>query len=112
MPEGRQTILSAEMLAEHEYRNASSFALGPILLQYWQAVVRWRLVIIGIIGTCLVASVLVTLLMAPLYTAQTQIEVSREQKNITNVEGLDSRREGLDEAFHQFSLGDFSLRSK
>lgn len=80
--------------------------MPPALLRYWQAVVRWRLVIVGIIGACLVLGVVVTLLMAPLYTARTQVEISREQKNVTNVEGLESQQEGRDLEFYatQYAL--------
>jgi capsular exopolysaccharide synthesis family protein len=80
--------------------------LQPALLRYWQAVVRWRLVIAGIIVACLVVGVIATLLKAPLYTARTQIEISREQKNVTNVEGLESQQEGRDLEFYatQYAL--------
>ena len=74
--------------------------LSPILLQYWQSLVRWRFVIIGIVAVCLAVGVVVTLLMPSTYTARTQIEISREQKNVTNVEGLDSQTEGRDLEFY------------
>jgi capsular exopolysaccharide synthesis family protein len=82
------------------------FVLPPILLQYWQAIVRWRLVIAGIILVSLAAGIIVTLLITPRYTARTSIEISREQKNVTNVEGLQSREEGRDLEFYatQYSL--------
>lgn len=78
----------------------------PVLLRYWQAVVRWRLVITGILATCLAAGLIATLLTAPLYTARGQIEVSREQKNVTNVEGLEAREDGRDMEFYatQYAL--------
>lgn len=80
--------------------------LPPALLRYWQAVVRWRLLIAGIVGACLVVGLVATLLTARQYTARTQIEISREQKNVTNVEGLDSQQEGRDVEFYatQYAL--------
>ncbi|BAK66822.1 putative exopolysaccharide biosynthesis protein [Sphingobium sp. SYK-6] len=82
----------------------SSFV--PVLLNYWHTAVRWRLVIAAIFGACLLAGLAVTLLMAPLYTARTGIEISREQKNVTNVEGVESEQAGRDLEFYatQYSL--------
>ena len=80
--------------------------LPPVLLQYWQAALRWRWVLIGIIAAALVFGLLNTLLTAPLFTARAQIEISRQQKKVTNVEGLDSAVAGQDLEFYatQYSL--------
>ena len=74
--------------------------LPPEILQYWQVVLRWRWVIAGIIAASLAIGLVVTLLMAPLYTARSQIEISREQKNVTNVEGIDRASEARDMEFY------------
>jgi capsular exopolysaccharide synthesis family protein len=80
--------------------------LPPEILQYWQVVLRWRWVIAGIIAASLAIGLVVTLLMAPLYTARSQIEISREQKNVTNVEGIDRASEARDMEFYdtQYTL--------
>ena len=75
--------------------------VAPILLQYWQIALRWKWVITGIIGFFLILGFIVTLLMTPEYTATSRIEISREQKNITNVDGLESRDAGRDLEFYQ-----------
>ncbi len=77
-----------------------------ILLQYWQAVLRWRVVIAGIIVGSVVIGFIVTLLTSPLFTARAQIEVSREQKNVTNVQGLETGNEARDLEFYatQYAL--------
>lgn len=81
-------------------------SLPPVIVQYWQTAVRWRLLIAGIIGGCLAIGLIATLLMAPLYTARTELEISREQKNVTNVEGLVSEQSGRDLEFYatQYAL--------
>ena len=71
----------------------------PILLQYWQVVLRWKWVIAGIIGAALVVGLVATLLTTPKYSATTRIEISREQKNFTKVEGLESGEAGRDLEF-------------
>lgn len=78
----------------------------PILLQYWNGVVRWRWLMIGIVVFCLAASVIVTVLTAPKYTAEVQIEISRQQKQITKVDGIDNEEAGRDQEFYatQYAL--------
>jgi capsular exopolysaccharide synthesis family protein len=80
--------------------------LPPEILQYWQVVLRWRWVIAGIIGASLAIGLIVTLLTSPLYSARGQIEISREQKNVTNVEGIDRASESRDMEFYdtQYAL--------
>jgi capsular exopolysaccharide synthesis family protein len=80
--------------------------LPPALLQYWNKVLRWRWVILAIIGSFLVAGIIITLLTPKRYTAQAQVEISREQKQITKVEGLDSQGADRDIEFYatQYAL--------
>lgn len=85
--------------------------LAPILLQYWQAVIRWRLLIAGIIIACLVAGTIMTMLKPPLFTARSQIEISREQKNITNVPGIDQGSGYYDAEFYDTQYALMRVRS-
>ncbi len=74
--------------------------LTPLAIKYWHLAVRWRWLIGAIVATC-VAAGLVTLMLSPsLYTAQAQIEISREQKNVTNVQSLDSNEAAYSEEFY------------
>jgi polysaccharide biosynthesis transport protein len=70
----------------------------PILLQYWQVVLRWKWVIAGIILAAMVLGLVATLLATPQYTAASRIEISRDQKKVTNVEGIEAAGAGLLEA--------------
>ena len=80
--------------------------LPPVLLQYWHTARRWRWVLAAIVGGTLIAGVIVTFLMQPLYTAKAQIEISRQQKNVTNVEGVEAPEAGRDAEFYatQYAL--------
>ena len=80
--------------------------LPPALLRYWQLAMRHRWVVLGIISACFVLGLVVTLLMAPRYSARAQLEISREQKQITKVEGLESEQAGQDNEFYatQYAL--------
>jgi polysaccharide biosynthesis transport protein len=85
---------------------ADSNSVPPALTQYWQIAVRWRWAIAGIILGALAVGVVWTLLTPLSYTATALIEISREKKNITNVEGIDSAEEGRDLEFYdtQYAL--------
>ena len=83
----------------------------PLLLQYWQVVLRWKWVILGIIASMLALGLVATLLMTPKYSATSRIEISREQKNITKVEGLESSDAGRDLEFYQTQYSLLEARS-
>jgi capsular exopolysaccharide synthesis family protein len=81
-------------------------SLPPLLRQYWEAALRRKYTILGIIAAALVAGVVITLAMSPKYTARTQIEIAREQMQITNVEGLEAPSAAQDAEFYatQYAL--------
>lgn len=80
--------------------------LPPLLLQYWTKARRWRWIIAAIIASCVLASLVITLLTPKRYTGEVQVEISREQKQITKVEGLESQEASRDVEFYatQYAL--------
>jgi polysaccharide biosynthesis transport protein len=62
----------------------------PVVLHLVELARRHLLLIIGIVATALISALVLTLLATPQYTAETRIEIAREQANVTNVEGLQS----------------------
>jgi polysaccharide biosynthesis transport protein len=83
----------------------------PILLQYWQVVLRWKWVIAGILAAMLALGLVITLLATPQYTATSRIEISRDQKKVTNVEGVESQEAGRDLEFYQTQYALLRARS-
>lgn len=73
----------------------------PILLQYWQVVLRWKWVIAGIVAAAVAIGLVLTLLATPQYTATSRVEISRDQKKVTTIEGLESQDAGRDLEFYQ-----------
>lgn len=73
----------------------------PLFAQYLNIVRRRKWLIIAILGLSIMAAFVVTLLVTPKYTAATRIEISREQKNVTNVRGVESEQVGRDLEFYQ-----------
>src|SRR5690606_31056541 len=62
----------------------------PILIQYWQAVLRHKIAIAIIVAACIALGILTTLLTTPYYTSTAMVEISREQDEVPNVEGVTS----------------------
>ena len=83
----------------------------PVILQYWQVVLRWKWLIAGITIAALTLGLVATLLATPQYTATSRIEISRAQKNVTNVEGLESAETGRDLEFYQTQYSLLQARS-
>lgn len=73
----------------------------PLLAQYLHIIRRRKWLILAILGLSIMAAFVVTLLVTPKYTATTRIEISREQKNVTNVQGVESEQVGRDLEFYQ-----------
>ncbi len=79
----------------------------PILVQYWQAVLRHKIAIAGILAACVALGIIFTLLMTPYFTSTSRIEISREQDKVTNVEGVsgsDGAGQNLEFYQTQYSL--------
>ena len=101
-----QTNTGNSLAMEPAEESQEGFHLPPVLLQYWHTALRWRWLMAGILAGCLVLGVAATLLMAPLYTAKVQIQIDRQQKQVTKVEGLDAQSTAQDLEFYatQYAL--------
>ncbi len=79
----------------------------PVLVQYWQAVLRHKLAIAIILAIAAATGIVATLLMTPYYTSTSRIEINRQQDKVTNVEGVaasDSAGQNLEFYQTQYSL--------
>ncbi len=79
----------------------------PILVQYWQAVLRYKIPIASILVICVALGIIFTLLMTPYYTSTSRVEISRQQDKVTNVEGVtgsDGSAQSLEFYQTQYSL--------
>lgn len=91
--------------------SADGPSFKPALVEYLHIVRRRKWWIIGVVAAALMLALVATLLMRPVYTSTTQIEVSRELKNVTNVEGVDSEQVGRDLEFYQTQYSLLEARS-
>lgn len=83
----------------------------PVILQYWQAIMRYRFMIGAIIAIALLAGILITLLTTPYYASTARIEINRSQDKVTNVEGLQSEDASQNLEFYQTQYSLLEARS-
>jgi capsular exopolysaccharide synthesis family protein len=82
----------------------------PLIRQYLRIALRRRYVILGAVATCVILSLIITLLMTPQYTATVDIEISRESNQVTNFQGVERETSVADQEFYQTQYG--LLRSR
>lgn len=83
----------------------------PIIRQYLRIALRWRYVIAGAAGACILLGLIVTLLMTPKYTAVTTLEISREADKVTDFQGVAQDASVADQEFYQTQYGLLKSRS-
>jgi polysaccharide biosynthesis transport protein len=89
----------------------SAGTVTPILLEYLEIARRRKWVIAGVMLAFLMIALVVTLLMRPVYSATTQIEVSRDQKSATNMQGVEAEAASRDLEFYQTQYSLLEARS-
>lgn len=90
------TSASSEVIPQASDDNAP-----PLVLQYWNIALRWKYVVAGILIFALAAGVLATFLATPQYSSEVQIEITRDQKNPTLAEGIESAQSSQEAEFYQ-----------
>lgn len=73
----------------------------PVLLQYWAAFARRKWLIAAIMTVALAAGLIATLLATPQYRAAAKIEISRNDRDPTEVNGVEGRISDQDQEFYQ-----------
>jgi polysaccharide biosynthesis transport protein len=78
----------------------------PVVVEFLRIVNRWKVAMACIVITAVLIGLVITLLTPPVYTASSQMEISRAQKKITNVEGVEAENQGMDMEFYdtQYAL--------
>lgn len=96
---------------DEEELKASESRHPPILLRYWQILLRRRWTVLAIVGSCLLLGLIVTFLQTPQFTAETRIEIRRGQDNVTNVESVTPQDTAQDLEFYQTQYALLESRS-
>ena len=75
----------------HDAADASMFrniSFAQVLINYWQAAIRWKSLIAGIVIVAIGLGVLSTMLEPRRFTSTSEIQIGRGKRNITNVQGI------------------------
>lgn len=79
---------------------------GFNVAEYWRLAVKYRLIIIGAFVAALVVGAALTLLMTPIYTASTTLQIDREAARVLNVDDVQPRESMVQgEEFFQTQYG-------
>lgn len=81
------------------------------MAEYWRLAVKHRLVIAGAFLAALLVAAAVTLMMAPIYTAQATLQIDRESVRVLNVDDVSPREAPGGEEFFQTQYGLLRSRS-
>lgn len=82
------------------------------LAQYWRLAVKHRWVILSAFLACVLASVAITLLMTPIYSAKATLQIDRESARVLNVDDVQPRETMYSgEEFFQTQYGLLRSRS-
>jgi succinoglycan biosynthesis transport protein ExoP len=83
----------------------------PLITQYVRVLLRWKWVILGSVLAAFLLGLIATLMMTPLYTATSSIEISRETDRIVKSEGVERESNSADMEFYQTQYGLLKARS-
>ena len=78
---------------------------------YLRIALRWRWVILGVIGAAMLLGLIATFLMTPQYTAVSTIEIARESGQVTDFQGVEREAGVADQEFYQTQYGLLRARS-
>lgn len=74
---------------------------SPLLLRLLRIAKRWKWLLLGAVAIAVIAGMLITLLMTPLYTAEARLEIQRENYRIVEVRGVEPESSAVDLEFYQ-----------
>jgi succinoglycan biosynthesis transport protein ExoP len=96
---GQQAWTAAPVADQRAYGFGETM-LTPFLVKAWELAFRWRWLIGAIVATCIAIAIVAVMLSPSLYQAKAQIEISRAQKNVTNVQGLENAESPFNDEFY------------
>ena len=98
----------------HDAAEGSIFqniSFAQVLINYWQAAIRWKTLIAGIVIVAIGLGVLSTMLEPSRYTSTSEIQIGRGKRNITNVQGIEQPDEFMSDEFYNTQYALLKARS-
>lgn len=108
----RYTASSAPIIVAEERAVEAWWPEGPresefsfSVVDYWRLLIKHRWLILAVVGAAVAIGLVATLLMRPLYTASTTLQIDREAAKIVDIEGLAPAEALAGEEFYQTQYG-------
>ena len=89
----------------------SNTSFAQVLINYWQAAIRWKWLISGLIVVCVAIGIVFTMLQPRLYTASSVLQIDRGKRNITNVVGIEQPTNLMSDEFYNTQYALLKARS-
>lgn len=100
---------------QNEYVPADAAAPGftavPLPTMLFRTAWRRRWYIVGVMAFTLIAGLILTMLTTPLYSATSQLEISREGNRVTEIQSVERETSVADLEFYQTQYGLLKSRS-
>lgn len=100
-----------QMSAANTNTTGSGILNFDLIERYLRELRRRKWLVGAIMVGFVILALIITLLMTPVYTAMTRIEISRNQENITNVQSLEAEDAGQSLEFYQTQYSLLESRS-
>ena len=88
-----------------------SISFAQVLINYWQAAIRWKALIAGIIIVAIGLGILSTMLEPRRFTSTSEIQIGRGKRNITNVKGIEQPDDIMGDEFYNTQYALLKARS-
>ena len=89
----------------------SNTSFAQVLINYWQAAIRWKWLIAGLVVSCVMIGIVFTMLQPRLYTASSVVQIDRGKRNITNVAGIEQPNSIMSDEFYNTQYALLKARS-
>lgn len=89
----------------------SNTSFAQVLINYWQAAIRWKWLIAGLVVSCVAIGIVFTMLQPRLYTASSVVQIDRGKRNITNVAGIEQPSNTMSDEFYNTQYALLKARS-
>lgn len=101
------SVTSSELSPDFAGWRPYSFDADPneeprsVVTRVWQIVWRRKIVVAIVVAIAALGAIALTLLATPIYSAKSTIEISRQEENIVQVDGVRPEATAIDQEFYQ-----------
>ena len=107
----KQTLEASPFVTDTDGGIFKNISFAQVLINYWQAAIRWKSLIAGIVIVSIGFGVLSTMLEPRRFTSTSEIQIGRGKRNITNVQGIEQPDDYMSDEFYNTQYALLKARS-